>query len=216
MTESELADVERRVAAAPAEIAQAFDAEVRAVRETMAVMSAATAVEPPDDLRDRVLSGVATPVLPLRRKPRPWRATILAAAAAIAIGLGALGIGIAIRPEPTPTTAEQIFAAPDVRTISGDIPGGGIATVVFSREKNAGVLVMNNVAPPKTGTVYQMWLIGSGGPESAGTMDATAVAPSTTAVLPDLGDSTALAFTVEPPGGSAEPTTTPLAELPKV
>ena len=44
-----------------------------------------------------------------------------------------------------------------------------------------------------------MWLIGADGPQSAGTMDAKAVAPSTTAVLPDLGDSQTLAFTVEPP-----------------
>jgi anti-sigma-K factor RskA len=85
--------------------------------------------------------------------------------------------------------------------------------VVFSREKNAGVLVMNNVTPPAPGTVYQMWLIGDKGPESAGTMDAKAVAPSTTAVLPDLGSSKALAFTVEPPGGSAQPTSEPFANL---
>ena len=130
------------------------------------------------------------------------------------IGLGALGVGLALRPAPTVSTAEQVFAAPDVRTISGDIPGGGTATVVFSREKNAGVLVMNNVAPPKTGTVYQMWLINDDGPHSAGTMDAQAVAPSTTAVLPDLDGSTTLAFTVEPPGGSPQPSSEPFAALP--
>ena len=45
--------------------------------------------------------------------------------------------------------------------MSGQIPTGGTATVVFSRERNAGVLVMNNVAPPKPGTVYQMWLVGA-------------------------------------------------------
>jgi len=88
--------------------------------------------------------------------------------------------------------------------------------VVFSREKNAGVLVMNNVAPPQPGTVYQMWLIDAKGPHSAGTMDAKNVAPSTTAVLPDLGDSQTLAFTVEPPGGSAQPTSAPFAKLPLV
>jgi anti-sigma-K factor RskA len=58
-----------------------------------------------------------------------------------------------------------------------------------------------------------MWLISDKGPESAGTMDAKAVAPSTTAVLPDLGSSKALAFTVEPPGGSAQPTSPVFAEL---
>jgi anti-sigma-K factor RskA len=119
-----------------------------------------------------------------------------------------------LRPEPTTTTAEQIFAAPDVRTVSGQIPTGGTATVVFSRERNAGVLVMNNVDPPTTGTVYQMWLIDTEGAHSAGVMDAGAVAPSTTAVLPDLGSSTTLAFTVEPGSGSDRPTTTPFASLP--
>jgi hypothetical protein len=212
---SELADIERRVAAAPPAVAQAFDDEVRAVRETMAVVSAATAVEPPDQLRDRLLTEVSgDPVRALRPRIKRWQTVVLAAAAALVIGLGALGVGMALRPAPSPpSTAEQVFAAPDVRTVSGQIPSGGTATVVFSREKNAGVLVMNNVAPPAPGTVYQMWLIGDKGPESAGTMDAKAVAPSTTAVLPDLGSSKALAFTVEPPGGSAQPTSAPFAKL---
>lgn len=220
VSEAEIADIERRVASAPPEVANAFAEEVREVREAMAVVSAATAVEPPQHLRASLLAEVkpaqAAPaqVVPLRRKR--WQTGVLAAAAAVVIGLGALGVGMALRPASIDSTAEQVFAAPDVRTISGEIPGGGTATVVFSREKNAGVLVMNNVTPPKTGTVYQMWLIDADGPHSAGTMDATAVAPSTTAVLPDLGDSTTLAFTVEPPGGSQEPSTAPFAELPLV
>ena len=212
--EAELADIERRVAAAPPEVAQAFHEEVRAVRETMAVVSAATAVEPPDELRNRLLTEVSgDPVRTLRPQIKRWQTVVLAAAAALAIGLGALGVGMALRPAPSPSTAEQVFAAPDVRTVSGQIPTGGTATVMFSRDKNAAVLVMNNVAPPAPGTVYQMWLIGDKGPESAGMMDAKAVASSTTAVLPDLGSSKVLAFTVEPPGGSAQPTTTPFAEL---
>ena len=217
-TDSERAEIERQLADAPPEVAEAFFAEVRAVHETMAVISAATAVEPPATMRDRLLATVADdPVreLPSKRANR-WRTTILAAAAVVAIGLGALGVGIAMRPAPTTSTAEQVFAAPDVRTVSGPIPSGGTATLVFSHEKDAGVLVMNNVPPPQPGTVYQMWLIGDRGPQSAGTMDAKAVAPSTTAVLPDLGDSQTLAFTVEPGGGSEMPTSPAFAELPLV
>lgn len=217
-TDSERAEIERQLADAPPEVAEAFFAEVRAVHETMAVISAATAVEPPATMRDRLLATVADdPVreLPTKRANR-WRTTILAAAAVVAIGLGALGVGIAMRPAPTTSTAEQVFAAPDVRTVSGPIPSGGTATLVFSHEKDAGVLVMNNVPPPQPGTVYQMWLVGDRGPQSAGTMDAKAVAPSTTAVLPDLGDSQTLAFTVEPGGGSEMPTSPAFAELPLV
>jgi anti-sigma-K factor RskA len=216
LTDSELADVERQLAAAPPEVAAAFAAEVRAVHETMAVVSAATAVEPPAPLRDRLLATVSEdPVRQLSSKRATrWRTTILSAAAVLAIGLGALGVGIALRPPPVTSTAEQVFAASDVRTVSGELPGGGTATLVFSHEKDAGVLVMNNVPPPQPGTVYQMWLVGDEGPESAGTMDAKAVAPSTTAVLPDLGSSKALAFTVEPGSGSPEPTSPVFAELP--
>jgi anti-sigma-K factor RskA len=214
VSEAEIADIERRVAAAPRVVAEAFADEVRAVRETMAVVSAATAVEPPESLRDRLLSEVSgDPVRTLHTRRRRWQTIALAAAAALVIGLGALGVGMALRPAATPSTAEQVFAAPDVRTVSGQIPAGGTATVVFSRQKNAGVLVMNNVAPPEPGTVYQMWLIDDKGPRSAGMMDAKNVAPSTTAVLPDLGDSQMLAFTVEPPGGSAQPTSAPFAKL---
>jgi anti-sigma-K factor RskA len=100
-----------------------------------------------------------------------------------------------------------------VRTITGDIPTGGKATLVSSRDRDAGVLVMNNVAPPAAGTVYQMWLVGDKGATSAGVMDAKAVSPSTTAVLPDLGNSTTLAFTVEPGTGSPQPTGEVFAKL---
>lgn len=217
ISQSELDDVERQLASTSPSAALAFADEVRTVRETMAVVSASTAVEPPTHLRAQVLAAVVDrTVVDLRpRRPR-WRTAALAAAAAILIGLGTFGIGLAIRPQPTSTMAEQIFAASDVQTVSGDIPTGGTATVVFSRERNAGMLVMNNVAPPQPGTVYQMWLVGPKGAESAGIMDAAAVAPSTTAPLPELGDSNALAFTVEPAGGSTVPTSPIFAKLPLV
>ena len=56
-----------------------------------------------------------------------WRTTLLAAAAVVAVGLGAVGVGLALRPPPATSTAEQVFAAPDVRTVSGHIPTGGTA-----------------------------------------------------------------------------------------
>ena len=216
---TEQAEIERLLADSPPLVARAFSEEVRAVRETMATVSASTAVDPPQHLRSQLLAAIEGPpatAAPPTTGPTPsrWRTVVLAAAAAVVVALAAVGVGIAMRPEPAVSTAEQIFAAPDVRTVSGAIPTGGTATVVFSRERNAGVLVMNNVAPPDTGYVYQMWLVGADGAHSAGTMDQAAVAPSTTAVLPDLGDSSALAFTLEPGAGSTQPTGPAFAELP--
>ncbi len=220
ISDTEREDVERRLAQAGLAASDAFYDEVRAVRETMAVVAAGTAAEPPADLRARVLEAAAADnVRPLpagraERSGRP-RTAWLAAAAAAVIGLGALGVGLAVRPAPvSQTTAQQVFSAPDVHTVSGAIPVGGTATVVFSRDRNAGVLVMNDVPPPSPGTVYQMWLVSESGPTSAGTMDAKAVSPSTTAVLDDLRGSSKLAFTVEPGTGSTEPTGAFIAELP--
>jgi anti-sigma-K factor RskA len=208
ISETEYAAIDRQLAAAPASVVAAFHEEVRAVRETMATVSATTAAEPPTRLRAAVLAAAQQHNV---RRSR-WRTAILAAAAAIVVGLAAFGAGIAMRPSSKPTMAEQIMAAPDVRTVSGQL-AGGTATVLFSRGMNAGVLVMNNVPPPSQGTVYQMWLLGDKGPTSAGTMNTAAVAPSTTDTLTNLGNSSALAFTVEPGNGSPQPTGKILAQL---
>lgn len=212
VSDAECVEIEQRVAAAPAPIAAAFHAEVRAVRETMAVLSSASIAQPPDQLRSAVLALTAPATVSPIRHSR-WRTAFLAAAAAVAVGFGAFGLGVVMRPPPTQTVAEQVLTAPDVRTVSGPL-GAGTATVVFSRDRNAGVLVMNNVPPPSPGTVYQMWLLGANGPTSAGTMGTAAVSPSTKATLDHLGGSTALAFTVEPGTGSPKPTGAILAQLP--
>jgi anti-sigma-K factor RskA len=208
ISETERAAIDRQLAAAPAAVAGRFGDEVRAVRETMALVSAATGAEAPARLRAGVLATVQAHDT---RRSR-WRTAALAAAAAIMVGLAAFGAGIAMRPSPAPSMAQQIMAASDVRTVSGQL-ASGTATVLFSRGMNAGVLIMNNVPPPSQGTVYQMWLIGDKGPTSAGTMDTAAVAPSTTDTLTDLGHSSALAFTVEPGNGSPQPTGKILAKL---
>jgi anti-sigma-K factor RskA len=228
VSSDEQRDIEQQIAGAPADVARAFHDEVRAVRETMAVVSSTTSAEPPEHLRDRLLAAIGdaprlsvvpgpnAPAAQPKSRSTRWRTVALSAAAAVIIGLGAVGVGVALRPEAKPSAAEQIFEAPDVKTVSGPIPTGGTATVVFSRERNAAVLVMNDVAPPEQGYVYQMWLVASDGAHSAGTMDASAVSPSTTAVLPDIDGSNALAFTVEPGTGSTQPTSPVFAELPLI
>jgi anti-sigma-K factor RskA len=212
---TEQAEIDARVAAAPAPVAAAFNNEVRAVRETMAALAATSIVDPPDHLRAAILALAAPVAVPTIHQSR-WRTGVFAAAATIAVGLGAFGLGVVLRPEQvkqTQSVAEQIMSAPDARAVSRPL-GAGTATVVFSHDRNAGVLVMNNVPPPSPGTVYQMWLLGANGPTSAGTMGTDAVSPSTKATLDNLGNSTGLAFTVEPGGGSPQPTGTILAQLP--
>lgn len=92
------------------------------------MIAEATSVEPPAELRAQVLAQIAgDPVRTLRPgtpKRRRWTTSMLAAAAVVAVGLGTLGVGLALRPSASTSTADQVFAAPDVRTVSGEIPGG--------------------------------------------------------------------------------------------
>lgn len=211
----ELRDIDAQLSAADPQVRAQFEATVREVREGMARLSAATAVQPPAALRSRILTAAqATPQVVVsleeRRNRRAGSKRVAyiaaAAAAAVVLSLGGIVVGRQLV-APDLSVQEQVLAAADVRTVAAELPGGGFATVIYSRSTNAGVLVMNNVAPPSEGTVYQMWLVD---PEqhqtSAGIMAPDDVAPSTTAVLTDLGDNTTLGFTVEPPGGSAQPT----------
>ncbi len=209
VSDAERAEIDRRVAAAPSAVAAAFADEVRAVRETMAVVSEATTAEPSVQLRAAILAAVK----PERRRQSSWRTRVLASAAAVAIGLTGFGLGVMTRPHPTPTVAEQVMSARDMKSVSRPL-ATGMATVMFSLDRNAGVLVMNNVPPPSSGTVYQMWLIGNKGSRSAGTMGPAAVQPTTMATLENLDQCRMLAFTAEPGKGSAQPTTPMLAELP--
>jgi anti-sigma-K factor RskA len=220
ISDDERSTIDARLAEADSDVAATFQREVREIRETMAEVSHATAAEPPAHVRRRLLDAVGeseppasdAPIsLAARRNRR--RYFLLAAAAAVVIAIGGIGVATQFREELPPTSA-QVLAAEDVRTTSGSIEGGGTATVVYSKNVDAGVLVMNNVAPPTDGTVYQMWLIGpDGGATAAGTMAPADVAPSTTAVLEGISDATALGFSVEPSGGSAQPTSI-FAQLP--
>ncbi|MFW0793417.1 anti-sigma factor [Gordonia sp. CPCC 205515] len=237
---TELDSVTRAVDAAPDEVRARFEQQVQATREAMAQVSGVTATAPPATLRERVLAAAqaesttettASPpadtaeinttdtdttatVTPLHRGRR--RLAYLAAAAVAAIAIGAVGWAIGASSDsntPQQATAEQVFAANDVRSASADVATGH-ATVTYSPSEDAGVLVMNDVPPPKPGTVYQMWLSGPEGMTSAGTMTDKDVAPSTTAVIDGLHGANALAFTVEPPGGSTQPTGPVVAEVP--
>src|SRR5690606_33388146 len=113
---------------------------------------------------------------------------------------------------PTASPAERVFSAEDLRSTSAQVATGS-ATVYLAPSADTAVLVMNSVPPPAPGTVYQMWLVGPAGTRSAGTMSADDVEPVTTAVLSGINAVDALAFTVEPPGGSEHPTSPPVAQL---
>ena len=102
LSDDERNALESRVTAAGLVAANAFYDEVRAVRETMALVAAADAEEPPADLRGHLLKAVSGDNVRTLR-PARRRTAWMSAAAAVAVGLVVVGTGVFLRPS-TPET----------------------------------------------------------------------------------------------------------------
>jgi len=206
--------------------------EATELQDTAVLLGLSVApVAPSDELRARLLAQVAvTPQLPrttLDAAPGPaetkarlrWSrpATVLvSSAAAVALIIGGIAVGTtSLHPEPS-LQAQQLAAideAPDKRELSADVAGGGTATLVWSNNLESSVVVMDGVQALPEGSVYQLWYIGADGPRAAGFI-ATSPSQKSWHVLEgtmQIGDT--VGVTVEPAGGSEQPTTTPIVAI---
>ncbi|MFF4968022.1 anti-sigma factor domain-containing protein [Streptomyces sp. NPDC001037] len=216
-------------------------AEVRALSEDAVRLAWSTAEPAPAALRDRVLAAVRTTAQerppageratrlpshvwggqppPRTRTPRsrplfvPF-ATATAAAALVVASLFAVQAGrTQDRLDAEQTRAREIahvLAAPDARAAaSGDGRGRGIGVIASVSEGRA-VVTLSGYGAPSGGRVHQLWVMRPHArPRSLGLL-----AGDTPLVAQGLGrSSTSLAVTVEPDGGSAQPTGQPVAQL---
>ena len=147
---------------------------------------------------------------PGRRGPLRW---LVAAAAAAVLVIGGFVVWRSTETGPAtpPTVAEQVRSAPDAKTSAGvALPGGGTATVVRSASLGKAVVITSDLPSAPAGKVYQLWLQDpSGHFTSAGLM---AGSGNQAVVLQgDAARAQAAGITVEPAGGSEQPTSTPIA-----
>jgi anti-sigma-K factor RskA len=115
-------------------------------------------------------------------------------------------------------TAEQdrsreiahVLAAPDARAGSGRDGRGRTIGVIASATEGSAVVTLGGYGAPTGGRVHQLWLMRPGAqPRSLGLFKS-----DTPLVATGLGTSaTSLAVTVEPAGGSPQPTTQPIVQL---
>jgi anti-sigma-K factor RskA len=104
----------------------------------------------------------------------------------------------------------HVLAAPDARATNGkDARGRGIG-VIASASRREAVVTLSGYATPPGGRVRQLWLMRPGAPpRSLGLF-----AGDTPLLARGLDNSsTSLAVTVEPDGGSAQPTSQPIVQL---
>jgi len=146
------------------------------------------------------------------RRGSPLRWLVAAATAAIlAIGGFAVWRSTDSGSTTPPTVAEQVRSAPDAKTSSDvALPGGGTATVVRSPSLGKAVVITSDLPSAPAGKVYQLWLQDpSGHFTSAGLMDASG--DQTVVLQGDAADAQAAGITIEPAGGSEQPTSNPIA-----
>ncbi|OFE17214.1 hypothetical protein BA895_17330 [Humibacillus sp. DSM 29435] len=143
----------------------------------------------------------------------PWRGLIAAGAAAV-LAIGTFTIVRSLTGEKAPQSAsQQVLEAPDATKTVHSFANGGSATIVRSASLGKAVLVGTDLPSPGAGKTYQLWLQSK---DSAFT--SAGIVPGAGNQVVVLGGDAATAagagITIEPTGGSKQPTTEPLALFP--
>ena len=196
--------------------------EVREFAEAAAALADRVAEPAPGALRERVMADVTrTRQLPSRtsrsvRGPSWHRALAGAAAAVLMAGGAALGT-VAYQEHQSAEQARdlaegisRVLTSADRADANQPVTGGGRATAVVA--DGEAVLSTTGLADAPQGREYQMWVIGADGViRSGGKLDLTR--GEGTELVTGVPDDATLALTIEPEGGSQQPTMDPLVAL---
>ncbi|WP_210728787.1 anti-sigma factor, partial [Cellulomonas septica] len=161
----------------------------------------------------------ATPsvVVPVdeRSTPRRGPARWYALAAAVAIGAAVPGALLVQQVNHTrQVQAEQqqvadLLTDPSAVLVHQDVADGGDVTAILTDTR--AVFTAENLPDPDDDRVYQLWVVREGQPLSAGVM--TSDDGTVRQFADDFAPGDALAVTVEPAGGSEQPTSDPIVVL---
>lgn len=164
------------------------------------------ATEPPPTLRASVLGAVAdTPqeqgvIVGVRSTPawRRWIAALAVAATAVV----AVIVGVTVGDEEV--TAADVIAAGDARTVTASVADQE-ARLDYSLELGAAVVTFDDLPAVSTDRTYELWVIDETGATPAGLFRPGV---GTTQVLLDepVAAGVTIGLTVEPAGGSPQPT----------
>lgn len=202
----------------PPELKATVMAAIRNTRQ----LSPSAVVQDLGTARTRPGSTTARPRHP--GAPRRRWVPALAAAAALLIFAGA-GVGgwvvghgsgqQGVEQQLAAERAQQaamlaIMAAPDAKVATVKVGAATLVTIASSGQANqAGVLVKDMPAAP-AGKSYELWFITAKGAVAAGLMDVSGTANGVQVLQGPLDGATHIGITVEPAGGSPQPTTTPI------
>ena len=231
LPDEERAEFERHLAKCPSCVD-----EVKGMREAVARLAMATAVVPPPQLRERVLADVPrTRQLPpaggrlltrtgKRARVRRWPLSRASLTAGVLAVVAAIAFLVVTQVSTTSQLHQSqaanraiaaVLAAPDARIeLASATVGGTVTAVVSTREREAVVTTAGVPSLPRA-QVYQLWVMTAAGTaKSAGLLTFTSSGSAVPVLADDVLPGDQLGITVEPAGGTPQPTTTPIVIVP--
>lgn len=185
------------------ETCESCRAEVTSLLESSGRLAQAAAADPPPELKTRVLAAVdariGANVVPLARQRR-FRVAAIAAAAALLAIVGTAGL---LRNDAGPS-AEDVLAAADATPVTLSAEGFE-AVFTYSLTEGAGVFASATLPALGGGETYELWLIDDDGAAPAG-LFVPAADGTSIALVEDVRPGRTLGLTIEPAGGSPQPT----------
>jgi hypothetical protein len=195
------------------------DQEVRGLQETTTQLALAATREPPPGLKAAVLAEAArtrqqVPAAPTRARARTpatrlalgFAAVATAAAVVLAVVLG-LQRSELDNARAQQRAIAQVLNAPGARLVTGH------ATVVVSSRLHKLIFTTHGLPALASSHVYQLWLIGPSGARSAGLLPAASQGKTAAVLASGVVPGDLVGVTVEPAGGTRQPTTTPIVEI---
>ena len=227
-----LDDNERRMFEEHLETCADCPAEVAEFAATAAYLGTAVAVQPPPQLRDRVLTQIRRSASCRRSRATSCRCGRVPPAFQPAGAAdprrpgnrpGVVAYQSDQRADELAAEAQQrqeqvdalaaeaqriadVLAAPDAQRTVGEVRDGGAAAAVASEELGEVVLLTRDLPALAEDLTYQLWFIDAEGPVSGGVLDVPPDGDLTLVTEGDLEGVTTIALSVEPSGGSEQPT----------
>lgn len=145
---------------------------------------------------------------------RPATIIVAAAAAVVLIIAGTLvGVGVsehAFAPAHPGTSISQISAAPDAQHATTKIATGGVAKLVWSVDLGKSAITIHGLTSAPAGKTYELWYLRGKQAVPAGTMNVSSRGATTRILDGKMAAGDTVAVTVEPRGGSRQPTSLPI------
>lgn len=193
-------------------------AEVTGLREALGELSDSIATPPPPQLRNSVLAAIGKEPAPVQTvtalrsrsaKRWLWPATAAACAviAAVGIGWGVQQHSEASRSADRLSSITGVLTGVGTHTVTGPIGTNGHVTIVYSKNDEKLLLIGRGISAPPRGKTYQLWMISpQGAATSAGVFAPDADGKVLLMASGDLAGTTQMGVSIEPEGGSAQPT----------